>query len=105
MARMIDHTTFLLDQVRHPPRSPKTGFVAQRLRSPLQALLDSSQVFRTQTRAPSRVSRLFQGPQSTVLELRRPTTDRLPVRSHLPRHFRLMNSFAQQLRGPQTPLF
>jgi hypothetical protein len=47
----------------------------------------------------------LQRSDSALLQLRRPTTDGLPMHAYLPRHFRLMNSFAQQLRGSQTPLF
>ena len=102
---MIFHPAFLLDQVGYAPRRPQTGFVAQRLRPTLQPLLDPVQVFGTQACPPPCMPCFLQRSHSAVLQLRRPTTDGLPMYAHLPCHLRLMNAFAQQLRGPQTPLF
>ena len=97
---MVLHPALLLDQVRYAPRSPKAGLIAQRLGSALQPLLDPSQVLGTQTRSPPRVSRFLESPYSALLQLRRPSADRLPMRTHLPRHLSLMNSVAQQLCRP-----
>src|ERR1700730_9169007 len=69
---MVADPAFLLDQVRHPPRGPQTGFLPQNLWPAFQPALDVPQIFRTQTRSAPSASRFFQGPRSAPLELLRP---------------------------------
>jgi hypothetical protein len=101
---MVLYPAFVLDQMSYPPRSPQPGFVAQNLRSALQALLDAAQIVRMQTRSATGPPRLLQGPQSALLKLLRPATHRLAMRTHLPRYFGLSNSRLQQPRRLQSPL-
>ena len=101
---MVFHPTFLLDQMGHAPRGPQAGLVAQRLGPSLQPLLDVPQIFRTQARSPPHMSGFLQRPHAAVLQVCRPTADRLAMRAHLAGHFGLMHSLAQQFCRLQSPL-
>jgi len=59
MARMVLDAALLLDQVRHPRRSPQTRSVAQHLRTLLESLLKLVQLRWTQTRLTSGPPRLL----------------------------------------------
>src|SRR5262249_21970249 len=68
-----------LNQIRHSPRSPQAGLVAESFWPTLQALLDPSQVLGMQARPPAGTSHLAQGPFATLLEFLGPTAHRLPM--------------------------
>ena len=95
---MVLHPALLLDQLCHPPRTPQPDLIAQRLGAALQSLLDAPQILGAQTRSSPRVSGFFQRPHSALLQLRRPTANRLPMHSHLPCYFGGMHSLAQELQ-------
>jgi hypothetical protein len=57
---MVTDPTFFLDQVRHPPRRPQTGFVTQSFWPTLQSALDLLQIFHTQPRFASGAPRFPQ---------------------------------------------
>jgi len=101
---MVADAAFFLDQVRHPPRRPQTGFVTQSFRPALQPALDLLQIFRTQPRFASGPPRFPQTGQPGCLQLLGPAADRLPMGPDLPCHFGLMHSLLQQPRRPQAPL-
>jgi len=101
---MVADSTFLLNQVGHPPRRPQTGFVTQCFGPVLQPALDLLQVFGTQARFASSAPRFPQTGQPSGLQLLGPATDRLPMGPDLSRHFGLMDSLFQQPRRPQAPL-
>jgi hypothetical protein len=50
VARVIGNPAFPFDQLRHPRRSPQTGYIAQSLRTLLEPALDLSYLLCTQTR-------------------------------------------------------
>jgi hypothetical protein len=102
---MVSDPAFLLDQVRHPPRRPQTGFITQSFRPALQPALDLVQVLLPEARFASGAPRFPQTGQPGSLQLLGPATDRLAMGSDLPRHFGLMDSLVQQPRRPQAPLF
>ena len=54
LRRMVTYAAFALDQVRHAPSGPQTGFVSQRFRPALQSALDASQVGRLSDAACAR---------------------------------------------------
>src|SRR5712664_421157 len=73
---MVADSTFLLNQVGHPPRRPQTGFVTQCFGPVLQPALDLLQVFGTQARFASSAPRFPQTGQPSCLQLLGPATDR-----------------------------
>ncbi len=101
---MVADAAFLLDQVRHPPRRPQTGFIAQSLRPTLQPALDLVEVLRTQPRFASGPPGFLQPRQPGRLPLLRPATHRLPMRPDPPRYLGLMNPLFEQPCRPQAPL-
>src|SRR5260370_792512 len=101
---MIANSAFLLDQVRHSPRRPQTGFVPQSFRPALQPALDFLQLFDTQPRFASGPPRFAQTGDPGGLQLLSPAAHRLSMGSDLPRYFGLMDSLLQQPRRPQAPL-
>jgi hypothetical protein len=95
MAGVIADPALFLDQVGDTCRRPQTALVSQSLRPSLQAAFDAPQVFWAQARFASRSSRPLQGPQSTFLQLLRPTTDGLSMSPDTAGHFRLVCALAQ----------
>src|ERR1700730_6099167 len=89
---MIANSAFLLDQERHSPRRPQTGFVPQSFRPALQPALDFPQVFGTQPRFASGPPHLAQTGDPGGLQLLGPAAHRLSMGSDLPRYFGLMDS-------------
>ena len=88
---------FALDQVRHAPGGPQTGFVSQRFRAALQLPHDAFQLSRAQARlAPGATGTLERLPPA-ALELFGPAAHRLPVHAHPAGHLGLRHSLAQQL--------
>jgi hypothetical protein len=103
LRRIVLHPAFVFDQVRHSPSGPQAGFIAKRFWPAFQLPLNAPQVFRTQARFAPGAPRLLEGSQSALLELLRPSTDRLPVHTHPAGYLALMNPIAQEFRGLKTP--
>src|ERR1700675_3902416 len=102
---MVLHVAFAFDQVGYTRRRPQAGFITQCLGPALEPALDAPQVFWMQARLSSRPSGFLQRPQSTVLELPIPATDRLAVYVHLTGHLCLRDSLPQQFRRLKATLF
>jgi len=81
---------FLLDRVRHPPRRPQSGLVAQ-CRPTLQPALDLLQVLCAQAGSASGAPGFPQTVRSFRFQWLRPPTHRLPLHADPPRHLGLMN--------------
>ena len=105
LGRVVAHSTFFFDQVRHSPGGPQTGFVAQCFGAALQSAFDASQVCGTQAWLAPSAPGLLQGLLSARGQLLGPATHRLPMHTHLPGHFRLRNALPQQPCGEPAPLF
>jgi hypothetical protein len=105
MPGMILNPTRLLDQVRDPSGRPQSGFIPQRLRTPLQRSPNALQFPRPESWLATCPARPLQAAASLALQLPRPPADGLPVHPHLAGHLRLTDPLAQQLRRPQAMLF
>ena len=93
---VVANPAFLLDQMGHARRRPQAAPIAQCLRSAFQALLDPPQVFWLQPGRTASMRRLLQ-PLAPLLPQRLgPLADRLAVRPHPPRHFRMAQPLLQQ---------
>src|ERR1700680_2013965 len=103
MSRVITHPAFMLDQMGDPVRRPQTGFIPQRLRPAFEAVLELADLLRTQSRFAAGAAGLLQPGTPFSLQLGRPLTHRLPMRTHPARHFRLAQPLREQLRRPHAP--
>jgi hypothetical protein len=100
---VVSHSALVLDEVAHPPRGPQSAGVPESLRTALERPLDLGQLVGRQLRWPTGARRFAQSPHPGLLQLARPTADRLAVHSHPPRHLGLAQPLPQQSRRFQPP--
>ena len=94
---------FLLDHVGHT-RRPQVGFIAESLRPTLQTELNAPQILRTKARPAPGSAGFLQRPPSPLLQLLRPSPDRLPACSYAPGDLRLAIALLQQPLRLHPPL-
>ena len=95
MGRVVFYSTFLLDQIGHPNSRPQLGLISSDLGSLLEFVLHASQIGRAEQWLSPGTPGFLKPPDSRLLNLFIPATDRLAVHSHLSRHLGLRYPAAQ----------
>ena len=105
MTLVVADAELALDQVRHPRAGPRRSLIAQRFRPPLQQLLQTLEIARTQQWLASRSSRLLQPFFALDAILLDPARHRLADHLHAPRDLGLLQPFLfQQTDSFETTL-